>query len=196
MPDRRRVAVIGGGVAGLTASYLLARTDDVTLFEADDRLGGHAHTHRIAAADEAELAVDTGFIVCNERTYPLLFRLFRELGVSTQETEMSMSVSCAGCGLAYAGRGPGRSHRAHARRVPGRRPLLRLLHRALRDPAGGRRVVLLARHRVALSGGLPVHLPRPSRAALGDRLAPVAHRDWRQPPLCRDNRQAAEPGPG
>src|ERR1700733_3876387 len=103
MPDRRRVAVIGGGVAGLTASYLLARTDDVTLFEADDRLGGHAHTHRIAAADEAELAVDTGFIVCNERTYPLLFRLFRELGVSTQETEMSMSVSCAGCGLAYAG---------------------------------------------------------------------------------------------
>ena len=109
MPDRgrRRIAVVGGGVAGLTAGYVLARADDVTLFEADDRLGGHAHTHRLAAPDGTELAVDTGFIVCNERTYPLLTRLFRELGVSTRATEMSMSVHCGGCGLEYAGqRGP------------------------------------------------------------------------------------------
>ncbi len=99
----RRIAVIGGGVSGLTAGYLLARANEVTLFEADDRLGGHAHTHRLAAPDGTELAVDSGFIVCNVRTYPLLTRLFAELGVATQDAEMSMSVRCAGCGLEYAG---------------------------------------------------------------------------------------------
>jgi uncharacterized protein len=99
----RRIAVIGSGVSGLTAGYLLARANDVTLFEADARLGGHAHTHNVAAPDGTELAVDSGFIVCNERTYPLLTRLFEELGVTTQGAEMSMSVRCAGCGLEYAG---------------------------------------------------------------------------------------------
>jgi predicted NAD/FAD-binding protein len=103
----RRIAVIGSGVSGLTAGYLLARANEVTVFEADGRLGGHAHTHRIAAPDGTELAVDSGFIVCNERTYPLLTKLFEELGVTTQDAEMSMSVRCAGCGLEYAGqRGP------------------------------------------------------------------------------------------
>ena len=99
----RRIAVIGSGVSGLTAGYLLGRANEVTVFEADDRLGGHAHTHRIAAPDGTELAVDSGFIVCNERTYPLLTKLFEELGVATQDSEMSMSVRCAGCGLEYAG---------------------------------------------------------------------------------------------
>jgi uncharacterized protein len=99
----RRIAVIGGGISGLTAGYLLARTDEVTLFEADGRLGGHADTHLVAPADGPAIAVDTGFIVYNERTYPLLTRLFTELGVTTQAAEMSMSVRCAGCGLEYAG---------------------------------------------------------------------------------------------
>jgi uncharacterized protein len=99
----RRIAVIGGGVSGLTAGYLLARANDVTVFEADERLGGHAHTHRLAGRDGTEIAVDSGFIVCNERTYPLLTKLFEELGVATQDAEMSMSVRCAGCGLEYAG---------------------------------------------------------------------------------------------
>ncbi|WP_246033772.1 NAD(P)/FAD-dependent oxidoreductase [Streptomyces hundungensis] len=104
--ERRRIAVVGGGVAGLTAAYVLQRACDVTLYEADDRLGGHAHTHDVADGGAA-LRVDSGFIVHNERTYPLLLRLFRELGVSTQDAEMSMSVRCDGCGLQYAGaRGP------------------------------------------------------------------------------------------
>ena len=67
----RRIAVIGSGVSGLTAGYVLARTNEVTLFEADDRLGGHAHTHRVISPDGTELGVDSGFIVSNERTYPL-----------------------------------------------------------------------------------------------------------------------------
>jgi uncharacterized protein with NAD-binding domain and iron-sulfur cluster len=86
----RKIAVIGGGVSGLTAGYVLSRTDHVTLFEADRRLGGHADTHLVGA-----VPVDTGFIVYNERTYPLLTRLFAELGVHTRATEMSMSVRCA-----------------------------------------------------------------------------------------------------
>ena len=106
-PGRPQAAVIGAGVAGLTAAYLLQRAYDVTLYEARDRLGGHAHTHDIPTADGRLLALDSGFLVHNTRTYPNLIRLFAELGVTTQDTEMSMSVRCEGCGLEYAGaRGP------------------------------------------------------------------------------------------
>ncbi|GAA4228164.1 FAD-dependent oxidoreductase [Actinomadura meridiana] len=99
---RRAIAVIGSGISGLTAAHVLQRTCDVTLYEADDRLGGHAHTHDVAAGGST-LAVDSGFIVHNDRTYPRLTRLLAELGVTTRDAEMSMSVSCAGCGLEYAG---------------------------------------------------------------------------------------------
>ncbi|MFE4536128.1 NAD(P)/FAD-dependent oxidoreductase [Streptomyces scopuliridis] len=105
--ERRRTAVVGGGVAGLTAAYVLRHAHEVTLYEAEDRLGGHAHTHDVASAGGRVHRVDSGFIVHNERTYPYLLRLFVELGVATEESEMSMSVRCDGCGLEYAGaRGP------------------------------------------------------------------------------------------
>ncbi|NDZ62610.1 NAD(P)-binding protein [Streptomyces anulatus] len=105
--ERRRTAVVGSGVAGLTAAYVLRDAHDVTLYEADDRVGGHAHTHDLGASDGRVHRVDSGFIVHNRRTYPHLLRLFDELGVATQESEMSMSVRCEGCGLEYAGaRGP------------------------------------------------------------------------------------------
>jgi uncharacterized protein len=100
----RWIAVIGGGVSGLTAAYLLSQAGDhVTLYEADGRLGGHADTHLVTADDGQVHPVDTGFIVFNDRTYPSLTRLFAELGVDRQESDMSMSVRCAGCGLQYAG---------------------------------------------------------------------------------------------
>ncbi|MFJ1592196.1 NAD(P)/FAD-dependent oxidoreductase [Kitasatospora albolonga] len=101
--ERRRTAVVGSGVAGLTAAHVLRRAHDVTLYEADDRVGGHAHTHELGASDGRVHRVDSGFIVHNRRTYPHLLRLFDELGVATQESEMSMSVRCEGCGLEYAG---------------------------------------------------------------------------------------------
>ena len=79
--ERRRIAVIGSGVAGLTAAYVLARRDDVTLFEADDRLGGHAHTHDLAVGGRPDAGAWTrGFIVHNERTYPHLAPALRRAG--------------------------------------------------------------------------------------------------------------------
>ena len=98
----QRVAVVGSGVAGLTAAYVASRTAHVTLFEADDRLGGHADTHLVQEG-RRELAIDTGFIVHNPRTYPVLLRLFAELGVVTQPSEMSMSIRDDDTGLEWAG---------------------------------------------------------------------------------------------
>lgn len=98
----RRVAVIGSGVAGLVAAHVLARESHVTLLEADGRLGGHADTHEVLL-DDRRISVDTGFIVHNDRTYPTLLRLFAELGVETQDSDMSMSVRDDELGLEYAG---------------------------------------------------------------------------------------------
>ncbi|MFJ4671467.1 NAD(P)/FAD-dependent oxidoreductase [Kitasatospora purpeofusca] len=105
---RGTVAVVGAGVAGLTAAYRLQGAGlAVELFEADGRLGGHAHTQHAVGADGRAVALDTGFLVHNERTYPHLVSLFRELGVATRDSDMTMSVRCDGCGLEYAGaRGP------------------------------------------------------------------------------------------
>ena len=97
------VAVVGSGVAGLTAAHVLSGSSRVTLFEADDRLGGHAHTHSVPMPDGSVVGVDSGFIVHNDRTYPTLLRLFAELGVATKDTDMSMSVSSTVTGLEYAG---------------------------------------------------------------------------------------------
>ena len=96
-----RIAIVGSGISGLGAAYLLSRSHEVSVFEREGRAGGHANTviHR-------GLALDTGFLVHNERNYPLLGRLFAELGVSTHESDMSFSVACGGCGLEYSGRRP------------------------------------------------------------------------------------------
>ncbi|MEV4144080.1 FAD-dependent oxidoreductase [Amycolatopsis sp. NPDC049691] len=98
-----RVAVIGAGVSGLTAAYLLRNRYHVRMFEAAAKPGGHADTHDVRTPDGRTLAIDTGFLVHNETTYPTLVRLFRELSVRTNDTEMSLSVRCTGCGLEYAG---------------------------------------------------------------------------------------------
>ncbi|WP_260508817.1 NAD(P)/FAD-dependent oxidoreductase [Mycolicibacterium farcinogenes] len=101
-PRGRTVAVIGSGVAGLTAAHVLSARDRVTLLEADTRFGGHAHTQYVDE-DGRTVALDTAFLVHNDRTYPTLCRLFDELGIRTQDADMSMSVRDDGTGLEYAG---------------------------------------------------------------------------------------------
>lgn len=97
------VAVIGSGVSGLTAAYALRSTHTVTVFEAEPRLGGHTHTHDVTDPDGQHYPVDSGFIVHNDRTYPRLRALFAELRIEARPTEMSMSITCHGCNLEYAG---------------------------------------------------------------------------------------------
>lgn len=101
--SRPTAAVVGSGISGLTAAYLLSRSYDVTLYEAQSHIGGHTHTHHVTDLTGQKLAIDSGFIVFNNRTYPTLLRLFTELSVKTQHTDMSMAVSCDGCGLEYSG---------------------------------------------------------------------------------------------
>ena len=95
-----RIAVVGAGISGLGAAHLLSRAHHVEVFETAPRAGGHTRTVR-----RDGLALDTGFLVHNERNYPLLTRLFRELGVATTATDMSFSVTCP-CGLEYSGHRP------------------------------------------------------------------------------------------
>ncbi|HXG81522.1 MAG TPA: FAD-dependent oxidoreductase, partial [Sphingomicrobium sp.] len=94
------VAVVGSGISGLSAAWLLSKRHRVTLFEADGRLGGHSHT-----VDAAGLAVDTGFIVFNRNTYPNLTALFDHVGVATQRSDMSFAVSLDDGRLEYSGAG-------------------------------------------------------------------------------------------
>jgi predicted NAD/FAD-binding protein len=100
----RTVAVIGSGISGLAAAYLISRRHQVTLFERDRRLGGHTHTV-VVEDEQGPLPLDTGFLVHNDRTYPNLVRLFAELGVRTRPSDMSFSVACPTTGYEYSSRG-------------------------------------------------------------------------------------------
>ncbi len=97
-----KVAVIGTGISGLVTAHGLAERHDVHVFERDDRIGGHTYTIDVEG-ERGTTAVDTGFIVYNQRTYPLFCRLMDELGVTSRETDMSFSLSCRRTGLEWSG---------------------------------------------------------------------------------------------
>jgi predicted NAD/FAD-binding protein len=97
-----RIAVVGGGVAGITAAHLLQGRHQVTLFEKNGYVGGHTHTITIPDGPDAGTPVDTGFIVFNDRTYPVLNRFFRALGVTRRESEMSFGYYQEASGFQYA----------------------------------------------------------------------------------------------
>ncbi|KQZ79399.1 dehydrogenase [Rhodanobacter sp. Root561] len=95
-----RIAVVGSGIAGLASAWLLSRQHEVTLFEANDYFGGHTHTHEVEQAGKT-YRIDSGFIVHNPAHYPLLTRMFAQLGVASQPTTMSFSVHSEASGLEY-----------------------------------------------------------------------------------------------
>jgi uncharacterized protein len=101
---RRRIAVIGSGISGLSAAWLTSSAHDVVLYEHDERLGGHSNTAMVATAD-GDIPVDTGFIVFNDKNYPNLVALFDHLGVVTEASDMSFAASIDDGGFEYSGTG-------------------------------------------------------------------------------------------
>ena len=99
-----RIAIIGSGISGLAAGWHLSRNHEISLFEKEPRLGGHTNTVMVENGGDP-IPVDTGFIVHNDRTYPNLVKLLAELGVETQPSDMSFSVSCRQTGFEYSSRG-------------------------------------------------------------------------------------------
>ena len=97
-----KVAVVGSGISGLGCAWLLSKKYDVHLFEAEDRLGGHAHTVSVKEEDGV-IPIDTGFLVYNELTYPNLTAFFKELSVETVDSNMSLSVQVPHKNLEWSG---------------------------------------------------------------------------------------------
>jgi len=96
-----KIAIIGSGISGMTAAYLLYQDHEITVFEANDYVGGHTHTHDVTVQDK-QYAVDSGFIVFNETTYPNFLMLIKKLGVEYQPSTMTFSVKSEKTGLEYS----------------------------------------------------------------------------------------------
>lgn len=197
-----RIAVIGAGVAGISASWLLSPIHHVDVYEAEGRLGGHTCTIDVDCG-AGPFPVDTGFQVFNRRTYPNLTRFFRELGIDAADADMSFSVQVRDADIEWSGT-PGhrvRPAQEHGEpQVPadahGRRPPLARRRQAARRPDGRRAHTRTAHAQRGLLGRLHRLVPDPDgRRDLVDparrhaRL-PGAH----VPALLRQPRTAAHPG--
>ncbi|MDX9755050.1 MAG: FAD-dependent oxidoreductase, partial [bacterium] len=101
--DSLHIAVIGGGVAGITVAHILQRQHHVTLLEKNGYIGGHTNTIVVNDARQGDLPIDTGFIVLNNKTYPLFHTLLRQLGVVVRDSDMSFGFYCPETKLQYSG---------------------------------------------------------------------------------------------
>ena len=99
----KKILVVGGGISGITAAYVLSRQHRVTLVEKNDYLGGHTNTRVVNDPLNPELSVDTGFIVCNPRNYTNFYKFLDQLGIQRQDSDMSFGFSCEKTGLQYMG---------------------------------------------------------------------------------------------
>jgi predicted NAD/FAD-binding protein len=134
-PIRQQIAVIGTGIAGMSAAWLLSRRHDVTVLEQADRVGGHSNTV-MAPGLQGTIPVDTGFIVYNEATYPNLTALLAHLGVPSRPSDMSLAISLEGGGFEYAGNLRGLLAQPSNIVSPRFWSMLRDLHRFYRDAPG------------------------------------------------------------
>lgn len=172
-----RIAVIGAGISGLSAAWLLGQAHDVVLYEAAPRLGGHANTVRVAGAG-GKTAVDTGFIVYNEATYPNFIALMDHLRVATQPTEMSFAVSLDGGRLEYSGTSVAglfaqRSNLVRPRFWAMLQDITRFYRNASRDALAGRAADISLGDYLAAGGY--------SAAFRDDHLLPMAAAIWSAP---------------
>ena len=102
-PGKRKILVVGAGISGITAAYVLSQRHDVTLLERNDYVGGHTNTRVVEDPRNPALPVDTGFIVCNPQNYTNFYQFLRQLGVGLQPSDMSFGFSCERTGLQYMG---------------------------------------------------------------------------------------------
>jgi uncharacterized protein len=178
LDHRKKIAIIGAGVSGIVSAYLLSRKHDVTVYEKNDYVGGHTHTVAIPDARRGTIQVDTGFIVFNDRTYPLLIRFLSQLEIQTEKTDMSFSYTDLGAGIQYASRNF-RSFFAQRKNLfsPS---FWRLLYGILRF----NRVTRERLHEGALSGiSLGVHMRREgvSQSVAKAYVLPMAGAIWSAP---------------
>ncbi|WP_152014987.1 MULTISPECIES: FAD-dependent oxidoreductase [unclassified Bosea (in: a-proteobacteria)] len=174
----KRIAIIGAGISGLSAAWLLGQAHDVVLIEAEPRLGGHANTILVPGDDGSETPVDTGFIVYNEKTYPNFVALLDHLGVATQPTEMSFAVSLDGGRLEYSGTGLAglfaqRSNLASPRFWAMLQGLVRFYRDATRDARAGSADAMTLGEYLAAGGY--------GSAFRDDHLLPMAAAIWSAP---------------
>lgn len=167
-----RIVVVGAGVAGLTTAWLLSRRHEVILVEQHDRLGGHTNTVTVDEGPGA-VAIDTGFIVYNEVTYPLFVRLLDELGIDTHPSDMSWSLSCDHCAVEYAGNARGLFARPRQALSPRHLRMLadiarfnRMAPRLLDDPASSRTSLGAYLRHARFSRAFADHYLRPMAAAI------------------------------
>jgi len=100
-----KIAIVGSGISGLSAAYYLSKKHKVDLFEKENQFGGHANTVKVIYNQKKEIAVDIGFMVFNQKTYPNLIKFFSENKIEVEESDMSFSVSVAGSDIEYCGKG-------------------------------------------------------------------------------------------
>lgn len=177
--EGNRIAVVGSGISGLSAAWLLSQRHDVTLFEREDRIGGHSRTVDVAMPDGHAVPVDTGFIVYNEVTYPNLTALFAYLDVPTRASDMSFAVSLDDGALEYSGGSDLNGLFAQRRNLVSPRfwSMLRDLLRFYREaPAHAGKLGL-----ATLGEFLAQH--RYGRAFRDDHLLPMAAAIWSAPAL-------------
>lgn len=177
-PNRLNIAVIGGGISGLSAAWLLNQSHNVTLYEQANRIGGHSNTVSAAIAGQS-IPVDMGFIVYNQKTYPNLTALFEHLNIPTKESDMSFSVSLDGGMLEYSGAGIAGLLAQPVNLVRPRfwsmlSDLVRFYRRAPRDAER------LADERMSLGAYLAAGRYR--SAFRDDHLLPMAGAIWSAPP--------------
>ena len=97
-----KIAIVGTGISGLTSAYILNKVHDITIYEKNDYIGGHTHTHKIKDKNQS-FNIDSGFIVYNENTYPNFIKLLNIINVKRQHTDMGFSVKSSKSDFEYAG---------------------------------------------------------------------------------------------
>lgn len=172
-----KIAVIGTGISGLVAAYLLSEAHDITVFETNDYIGGHTHTVEVVSPD-GTVAVDTGFIVFNAKTYPNFIRLMEILGVAWQSSNMSFSVQCEKTGLIFS---PSSMASLFAQRKNLVRPAFyRMLADALRFRRRAANLIEQGDDRITLAAYL--HKEKYSRGFIEHFIIPMGAAIWSADP--------------